>query len=77
MKRDCALGSGLTNLGDQVRVIDRDGTALGFMMVAEAQRRASEQGGELVVVARRPGMTLVRIVDYRARKGSADENDAV
>ena len=77
MKRDCSLGSGLTNLGDRVRVIDRDGTALGFMIVAEAQRRASEQGAALVVIARRPGMTVVRIVDSRSKKASTDESDAV
>jgi translation initiation factor IF-3 len=62
VKRDFTLGSGLANLSDQVRVIDRDGTVLGFMTVAEAQGRASEQGGELVVIAREAGVTVVRIV---------------
>jgi translation initiation factor IF-3 len=62
MNRDCSLPSGLSNLGDQVRVIDRDGTNLGFMIVAEAQKLASEQGGELYVLARTQNLTLVQIV---------------
>ena len=65
MNRDGTLGNGLANLSDRVRVIDRDGTPLGFMIVAEAQRLASEQGGELVVIAREVGVTVVRIVLVR------------
>jgi translation initiation factor IF-3 len=65
MSRDGTLGSGLANLSDRVRVIDRDGTDLGFMIVAEAQRLASEQGGELVVIARKERVTVVRIVLVR------------
>jgi translation initiation factor IF-3 len=42
MSRDGTL-SGLANLNDRVRVIDRDGTDLGCMMVAEAQKIASDQ----------------------------------
>ena len=65
MSRDFTLGSGLANLSDRVRVIDRDGTDLGFMIVAEAQRCASEQGCELVVIAREGKLTVVRIVLVR------------
>ena len=43
-------------------MIDRDGTDLGFMIVAEAQKIASEQGGELYVLARTQNLTLVQIV---------------
>jgi translation initiation factor IF-3 len=67
MKRSCELGIGLANLGDQVRVVDRDGSALGFMTVVEAQKRASEQHGELVVILRTEKMTVVRIVKDAAR----------
>ena len=43
VNRDEALPEGLANLGDTVRVIDRDGTDLGLMIVAEAQKlRRSE-----------------------------------
>jgi translation initiation factor IF-3 len=62
MNRDYTLGSGLANLSDQVRVVDRDGTDLGYMMVAEAQRLAAEQGGELSVIAREDKVAIVRIV---------------
>jgi len=65
MRRDCALGTGIANLSDQVRVIDRDGAELGIMMVAEAQKHASEQGGELYVTEREADMTEVRIVLVR------------
>jgi len=65
MNRDGTLGSGLANLSDKVRVIDRDGTPLGFMIVAEAQRLASEQGGELIVIGRESGVPIVRIVLVR------------
>jgi len=60
--RDGTLASGLANLSDRVRVIDRDGTMLGIMIVAEAQRLASEQGGELYVLGRKAGVTVVQIV---------------
>ena len=49
-------------MGDRVRVIDRDGTDLGFMIVSEAQRIASDQGGELVVLASEGGISVVRVV---------------
>jgi translation initiation factor IF-3 len=62
MSRDGTLSGGLANLNDRVRVIDRDGTDLGFMIVAEAQKIASDQGGELVVMARERGITVVRVV---------------
>ena len=65
MNRDGTLGSGLANLSDRVRVIDRDGTQLGVMIVAEAQKLASEQGGELIVIAREAGVAVVRIVLVR------------
>jgi translation initiation factor IF-3 len=62
MNRDGSLGSGLANLSDRVHVIDRDGTDLGFMLVAEAQKLAAQQGGELFVIERERGVTTVRIV---------------
>ena len=68
MKRDSGLPGGLANLGDTVRVIDRDGSDLGLMIVAEAQKRASEQGAELFVIARTTNTTVVRIVDVRKWK---------
>ena len=58
------MPGGFANLGDRVRVIDRDGTDLGVMIVAEAQRLAAEQGGELVVVEH-DGVKAVRIVLVR------------
>jgi hypothetical protein len=66
MKRGADLGIGLANLSDQVRLVDRDGTILGFMTVAEAQRRASQKAGELVTILRSDEMTIVRIVDDAA-----------
>ena len=68
MKRDSRLPGGLANLGDTVLVVDRDGTDLGLMIVAEAQKRASEQGAELFVIARTTNTTVVRIVDVRKWK---------
>ena len=62
MNRDGSLVGGLANLSDRVHVIDRDGTDLGFMIVAEAQRLASDQGGELFVVERDAHNPVVRIV---------------
>jgi len=64
MSRDGALPGGLANLGDTIRVIDRDGTDLGFMIVAEAQKLASEQGAELIVIAptARPPVTRIVVV---------------
>jgi len=61
MSRDGTLSSGLANLNDRVRVIDHDGTDLGFMIVAEAQKVASDQGAELVVIARDRAITVVRV----------------
>ncbi len=69
VKRDCALASGLSNLGDWVRLIDRDGTDLEVMIVAEAQRRAAEQGGELYLVEQ-GRVALVRIVLIRKAPGA-------
>jgi translation initiation factor IF-3 len=62
VNRDGSLVGGLANLSDRVHVIDRDGTDLGFMIVAEAQRLASDQGGELFVVERDAHNLVVRIV---------------
>jgi len=62
VNRDYTLRSGLANLSDQVRVIDRDGTDLGYMTVAKAQRLAAEQGGEVSVIAREDKVAIVRIV---------------
>jgi len=65
MSRDGTLSGGLANLNDRVKVIDRDGTDLGFMIVAEAQRIASDQGAELVVIEREKSITVVRVVLVR------------
>ena len=65
MNRGAGLPDGLANLGDTVRVIDRDGTDLGLMMVAEAQKLASEQGAELFVIERTVKPPVVRIVLVR------------
>ena len=65
MSRDGTLVGGLANLNDRVRVIDRDGTDLGFMIVAEAQKIASDQGGELVIISRERKVTIVRVVLVR------------
>ena len=62
MSRDGTLSGGLANLNDRVKVIDRDGTDLGFMIVAEAQKVASDQGAELFVIDRERGVTVVRVV---------------
>ena len=59
MSRDGTLPGGLANLSDRVRVVDRDGTNLGYMIVAAAQKLASEQGGELFVTGREGPLTVV------------------
>ncbi len=68
MNRGGALPGGLANLNDTVRVIDRDGTDLGLMIVAEAQKLASDQGAELFVVAHTAKPPVVRIVVVRKAK---------
>jgi len=65
MNRAAGLSGGLANLGDTIRAIDRDGADLGLMIVAEAQKRASEQGAELFVIARTAKPPVVRIVEVR------------
>jgi translation initiation factor IF-3 len=65
MNRGAGLPGGLANLGDTVRVIDRDGTDLGLMIVAEAHKLASEQGAELFVIERIAKPPVVRIVVVR------------
>ncbi|HEX5219285.1 MAG TPA: hypothetical protein VFZ59_06930 [Verrucomicrobiae bacterium] len=62
MNRDYTWGSGIANRNDRVRVVDCDGMDLGYMSVADAQRRAAEQGGELSVIAREDKLAIVRIV---------------
>jgi hypothetical protein len=49
MNRGAGLPDGLASLGDTVRVDDLDGGDLGLMIVAEAQKLASDQGAELFV----------------------------
>jgi translation initiation factor IF-3 len=68
MNRGGTLPGGLANLNDTVRVIDRDGTDLGLMIVAEALRLASEQGAELFVTEHRAKPPVVRIVVVRKAK---------
>ena len=65
MNRSAGLPGGLANLGDTVRVIARDGAGLGLMIVAEAQRLASEQGAELFVTEPTTRPPVVRIVVVR------------
>lgn len=67
MNRAAGLPNGLANLGDTIRVIDRDGTNLGCMIVAEAQKFASEQGGELFVIEPTATPPVVHIVLVRKR----------
>jgi hypothetical protein len=45
-----------------------NGTDLGLMIVAEAQKRASEQGAELFVIERTAKPPVVRIVEVRKWK---------
>ena len=65
MNRGLGLPGGLANLSDTVRVIDRDGTDLGLMIVAEAQKIASDQGAELFVSEYTAKPPVVRIVIVR------------
>jgi translation initiation factor IF-3 len=65
MNRGGTLPGGLANLNDTVRVIDRDGTDLGLMIVAEAQKLASEQGAELFVIEHTATPPVVHIVIVR------------
>lgn len=65
MNRGAGLPSGLANLGDTVRVVDRDGTDLGLMIVAIAQKIASEQGAELFVADPKASPPVVRVVMVR------------
>ena len=68
MSRGAGLSGGLANLNDIVRVVDRDGTDLGVMIVAEAQKLASEQGAELFVTEHSAKPPVVRIVIVRKAK---------
>jgi Translation initiation factor IF-3, N-terminal domain len=65
MSRSAALPGGLANLGDTIRVFDRDGADLGLMIVAEALTRAAEQGAELFVVAPTAKPPVARILLVR------------
>ncbi len=65
MNRGVGLPGGLANLNDMVRVSDRDGTDLGVMIVAEAQKLASDQGAELFVTEHDAKPPVVRIVIVR------------
>jgi translation initiation factor IF-3 len=65
MSRGGALPGGISNLNDTIQVTDRDGTDLGLMIVAEAQKIASEQGGELFITDRDAKPPVVRIVLVR------------
>lgn len=62
------MPEGLSNLGDTVRVIDRDGSDLGLMIVAAAQQCAARQNGELFVVSDPYEDIIVRIVQRREIK---------
>jgi len=68
MNRGTGLPGGLANLGDTIRVIDRDGSDLGLMIVAEAQKRALAQGAELFVIEHTTKPPVVRIVEVRKWK---------
>jgi hypothetical protein len=65
MNRGAGLPAGLANLGDTVRVFDVDGTDLGPMIVAKAQKLASDQGAELFVTERTATPPVIRIVNVR------------
>lgn len=65
MKRGAGLPSGLANLGDTVRVFDRDGTDLGLMIVAAAQQLATDENAELVVIEPKVSPPVVRLVRVR------------
>ncbi len=68
MNRCGVLPGGLANLSDTVRVMDRDATDLGLMIVAEAQKLTSEQGAELFVTEHAAKPPVVRIVIVRKAK---------
>src|SRR5262249_17363018 len=65
MNRGAGLPAGLANLGDTVRVVDRDGTDLGPMIVAKAQKLAADEGAELFVTHPTARPPVVRIVHVR------------
>lgn len=65
MNRGAGLPLGLANLGDTVRVIDIDGTDWGPMIVAKAQKFASDQGAELFVTEPTAKPPVIRIVRVR------------
>jgi hypothetical protein len=65
MNRGAGLPRGLANLGDTVRVLDRDGTDLGPMIVAKAQKLAADQNAELFVTDRTATPPVACIVDVR------------
>lgn len=65
MNRGAGLPLGLANLGDTVRVIDIDGTDWGPMIVAKAQKFASDQGAELFVTEPAAKPPVIRIVRVR------------
>ena len=65
MNRGAGLPRGLANLGDTVRVIDVDGTDWGPMIVAKAQKLASDQGAELFVTEPTAKPPVIRIVHVR------------
>ena len=65
MNRGAGLPIGLANLGDTVRVVGRDGVDLGLMIVAEAQKLASDQGAELFVTDPTATPPVILIVEVR------------
>jgi hypothetical protein len=73
MNRGAGLPGGLANLGDTIRVFDREGADLGLMIVAEAQKLASEQGAELFVTDHMAKPRVVRIVVVRKLAELAEE----
>ncbi len=65
MNRGAGLPLGLANLGDTVRVVDVDGTDLGPMIVAQAQKLASDRDAELFVTEPKASPPVIRIVEVR------------
>ena len=65
MNRGAGLPSGLANLGDTVQFVDRDGTDLGLMIVAEAQKLAADENAELLVTEPAASPPVVRVVIVR------------
>jgi predicted phosphoribosyltransferase len=65
MNRGAGLPSGLANLGDTVQVVDRDGTDLGVMIVAAAQKLAADENAELFVIEPTASPPVVRVVQVR------------